>query len=46
MDLTLPQQIYLCTYAFTKNKFPATLLQFRGQRVRAAARASLLNESR
>jgi hypothetical protein len=42
MDLTLPQQIYLCAYAFTKNKFPATLLQFRGQRVRAAALTELV----
>ncbi|MER8160295.1 GPP34 family phosphoprotein [Streptomyces sp. NPDC094472] len=42
MDLTLPQQIYLCAYAFKKNKFPATLLQFRGQRLRAAALVELI----
>ncbi|MFB6775246.1 GPP34 family phosphoprotein [Streptomyces sp. NPDC056337] len=42
MDLTLPQQIYLCAYAFTKNKFPATLLQFRGQRLRVAALTELV----
>ncbi|MEU9878993.1 GOLPH3/VPS74 family protein [Streptomyces phaeochromogenes] len=42
MDLTLPQQIYLCAYAFKKNKFPATLLQFRGQRLRAAALTELV----
>lgn len=42
MDLTLPQQIYLCTYAFKRNRFPATLLQFRGQRVRAAALTELV----
>ncbi|MEV6125250.1 GPP34 family phosphoprotein [Streptomyces violaceusniger] len=42
MDLTLPQQIYLCAYAFEKGKFPATLLQFRGQRLRAAALVELV----
>lgn len=42
MDLTLPQQIYLCAYAFKKDKFPATLLQFRGQRIRAAALTELI----
>ncbi|RFU88484.1 GPP34 family phosphoprotein [Streptomyces triticagri] len=42
MDLTLPQQVYLCAYAFNKGKFPATLRQFRGQRVRAAALAELI----
>jgi hypothetical protein len=42
MDLTLPQQIYLCAYAFKKNKFPATLLQFRGQRLRSAALTELV----
>ena len=42
MDLTLPQQIYLCAYAFEKGKFPGTLLQFRGQRLRAAALVELV----
>ena len=46
MNLTLPEQIYLCTYAFKKKKFPSTLLQHRGQRMRAAALAQLVIEGR
>ncbi|MEV1043907.1 GPP34 family phosphoprotein [Streptomyces sp. NPDC049916] len=44
MNLTLPEQVYLCTYAFQKKKFPSALIQHRGQRMRAAALAQLVIE--
>lgn len=42
MNLTLPQRIYLMSYDPAKDDFTATNLQFRGQRLRAAALIELV----
>ncbi len=42
MNLTLPQRIYLISYDPAKNDFTAANIQFRGQRLRAAALIELL----
>ncbi|MFB7653333.1 MULTISPECIES: GPP34 family phosphoprotein [unclassified Streptomyces] len=44
MDLTLPQRMYLLMYTPDKEKFEVQNLQFRGQKVRAAALAQLFNQ--
>lgn len=43
MHMTLPQRMYLLMYTVDKKKFEVQNLQFRGQKVRAAALAQLLH---
>ncbi|WP_407555078.1 GPP34 family phosphoprotein [Streptomyces sp. Pv4-95] len=43
MNLTLPQRIYLMAYNPAKNDFTTADLQFRGQRLRAAALTELVD---
>lgn len=43
MNLTLPQRIYLMAYSPAKNDFTTANLQFRGQRLRAAALTELVD---
>lgn len=44
MDLTLPQRVYLMSYRPEKEEFPVADLQFRGQRLQAAALAALVED--